>query len=425
MIDSRHSPLRSVPAMATARQLSLLLVVLLAACATGIAPGALSPIGARVTNETLEADQHTLDAWSRRVAALSTTSGSAPERAYLAARATAWLGLARDAYAADPRDGAADRALLETRRIVAALESNQSLPIERTSSRPAGPRADLWSTLDSLRTNGAALSAPVAMADAEVALVRAAQLAAWRPTAGTPTLRAAANAQRECDIERQVARAEQLMNGVRGSMTRIAGSIPVGPRPAAATPNRDSAFTVELSGTPMGPAMDVAPVKMAAPVVAARPVGDALPPMRLLVHFAPRSSVITAESRVALDELIVGLRAHRSAELAVESFTPTRVGERPDRGLATRRTAAVRRYLSDARLDLSRVTITTARAGREMSGGDTRMMLTLIGVDGRMLTLAGRREDAATVDLPHDSQDAPLPAQIKTVVPDRSPNFPW
>jgi outer membrane protein OmpA-like peptidoglycan-associated protein len=374
----------------------LLSGLILAACAPAMKPGALSPVNARVTNEVLDADQHTLDAWARRVAALgATTTAATPERAYMAARAAAWLGFARDAYAADPRDSTADRALAQTRYLVRALETKTPLPAEGTASIPAGPSASLWGTLDSLRRSGAAVVAPAALAEAEGALVRAAYLASAPPATGTLLVRNAANAARDCDIQLQLTRAEQLVMGLRGNGTTIASGIVPLPVPAS------TAFSVQLAGEAATPAPSIT---VRGPTIAM--AADTLPPMELVVHFAAKSSALTTESRAALDDVIAGLRAHRAARISFEGYTGKRVGERFDRALAGRRAATVQRYLAAAQLDLARLTVAGRSSNAAPGARDARMMLSFIGADGRSLTLEGVHE-----------QEPKEPPQQKEVVP--------
>jgi outer membrane protein OmpA-like peptidoglycan-associated protein len=391
--------------MTTACRIPLFGALALAACAPSMKPGALSPVSARVTNAALEADQHTLDAWARRVASLGAAPAArVPERAYLAARAAAWIGFAREAYAADPRDSTADRALGETRRLVLALESTMPLPLERPAARPAGPRADLWAALDSLRRDGAAIVAPAALADAEVALVRAAYLSLAAPGTGSPLVRNAVNAERDCAIQLQLTRAEQLLLNLRGGNGRIASG------PVRGTQAAPSAFSVQLAGA-------------AAPAVAP----DTQPPIQLVVHFAPASSALTPESRAALDEVIAGLRAQRSARISFDGYTGRRAGEKFDRLLATRRAEAVRSYLSEADLDLAQLTMASGRPAAGSSARDARMLLSFIGADGRSLTLTGVYEAEPKAEAPKKRRRAPVArhkqkTEQTTVAADRSPN---
>jgi hypothetical protein len=202
-------------------------------------------------------------------------------------------------------------------------------------------------------------------------------------------------------------RAEQLLRDLRGGEARVAAAPALVPLPAPST-----AFVVRL-------ATEAAPVS-----VAVTPLADTLPPMQLVVHFAPRSSAITAESRVALDQVIAGLRAHRPARIAFEGYTGKRVGEKFDRALAQRRAAAVHRYLSDARLDVARLTRAGAGPVPGSNGSDGPMMLSLIGADGRSLMLTGVHDLEQTLAPPQEPLATVIPPHTKTVAPDRSPNLP-
>jgi outer membrane protein OmpA-like peptidoglycan-associated protein len=408
--------------MTTVRSIPLVAILALAACAPGVRPGMLSPLGARVTNEVLDADQHTFAAWSRRLAATNTAATPSPARVYAAARAAAWLGLARDAYAADPRDSTADHALAEAGRLVLALESNNVVAAEHSTAVATGPRADLWAALDSLRNSGAAIGAPAELAEVEVTLVRVAYLSAAQPATGTLPVRNASTNEQGCDLQSLLTRAEQLLMGLRGGSGRTASISSVVPLPTPAMPAAQ-AFTVRLAGEEV-PSKVPAPVHAprVQPVVAA--AADTLPPMQLVVHFARMSSAITAESRVALDEVIAGLRAHRAARIVFEGYTGKRVGERFNRALAARRTAAVQRYLADAKLDLPRLTQATRRAATSTDGGDMRMMLSFIGADGRMLTLRGVHDTEPQTSAGPESHDGLVFTQTKAAGTDRSSTFP-
>jgi len=407
--------------MTTVRSIPLVAMLALAACAPGVKPGMLSPLGARVTNEVLDADQHTFSAWSRRLAATGASTTSSPERVYTAARAAAWLGLARDAYAADPRDSTADHALAEAGRLVLALESNNTVSVAHSAATAAGPRADLWAALDSLRNSGAAVGAPAALAEVEVTLVRVAYLSAKPVTGSSALARNASTGEQGCDIQSLLTRAEQLLMGLRGSSGRTASISSAVPLPTRAMPLAPE-FTVQLAGE----AIEAKPPAVVrAPRVQPLALSpDTAPPMQLVVHFARMSSAITAESRVALDEVIAGLRAHRAARIVFEGYTGKRIGERFNRELAARRTAAVQRYLADAKLDLARLTRASRRVATSTDGGDMRMMLSFIGADGRTLTLSGVHDTEPRTSAAQQPNDGLVFLQAKAGGANRSSTFP-
>ena len=363
--------------------LPLALVALVGACAPLRKPGALSPIGARVTNEAIADDARILETWSHRVELLQ-RSGDAPsaDRAYAVARAGAWLAYARDAYTADPRDGAADAALAETRRLVTALEQGTVPPLGAAPSASlAAVRPDLWATLEQARGGSARTTAPVALADAEVALVRAARLV--NDAANDPAVAGALrDVARACELQSQLATAERLLTGLQQ-----AAPLPV----VAALP------VIALQGEP---APAPAPVRLAPPVETRRGI-------ERVVHFAVGSSTLSMQSRVTLGEVIAMLRSHPKANLVIAGFTDPRGDEQRNRDLAARRAEAVRSFLDAATLDLGRVTMegigtersAAAHASFDAFAHDRRVTLAFTGADGQPLTVA----EYQALDVNHES----------------------
>ncbi|MDB4881230.1 MAG: cell envelope biosis protein OmpA [Gemmatimonadetes bacterium] len=390
----------------------LALLALAGGCATGRAPGALSPIGARVTNEVLSDDALTFDAWAGRVAAVQRSRGAgaadadADRHAYAVARAGAWLAYARESYQWDPRDATADRALDETRRIVLALEGDSvpelgALPL----ASDARARPDLWTALDRARAASVTRDAPVALAGAEVALVRASRIAGG---SDAMRVRPLSDFERACELLQQVATAERLIAGMHAPA-----------QPVAAVPSM--APVVELAGRPLPgeplpgqplPALSLPALSLPAPsLVAVVPVAPpgmvvpvapwtSVPPARRavqrVVHFALSSSELAMPSRTTLGEVIAMLRSHPGASVVIEGFTDRRGTERQNRELALRRAFAVRRYLEKTSVDLGRVSVaapaTEPSARRSASkreyARDRRVTLTFTGPDGEPLTLA-------------------------------------
>ena len=377
---------------------ALALLAFASGCAGSRAPGALSPIGARVTNEVLAEDALTFDAWSQRVAAVQqssqpATGGRAERRAYAAARAGAWLGYARESYAWDPRDATTDRALDETRRIVVALEGD-TLPELGMLPMAADKRArpDLWLALDRARTGAAMRTAPAALADAEVALVRASRLSS-DAAADAMRARPLSDFERACELLQQVATAERLIAtmGTREpeQVVTLAGmrSAEPAPMPLVVPVLREM------------PALAPTAATATAAATKTLPADDGRRPLQRVVHFAVNSSMLALSSRVTLGEVIAILRSHPRVSLVIEGYTDARGNEVTNRGLAVRRAEAVRRFLDRAQLDLGRVTLagigtdSTARANvsAERRARDRRVTLAFTGPDGRPLTVAAYR----------------------------------
>jgi outer membrane protein OmpA-like peptidoglycan-associated protein len=370
---------------------SSLLVLL--ACAGACAPvrqrGALSPINARVTNEVIAEDTQTLESWGRRVSTLQQPDGApgSGPRAYVIARAAAWLAYAREAYAWDPRDGAADIALGETRRLVVALEGDTLPDVSVTPAlTDARARPDLWAVLEQARGGVARERAPAAVADAEVALVRASRLVSGVPMGEMPS-HPMTELERACEIQAQVAIAERLLDGFRTGPVALPAPVVV----------------VALQGAPTAAPM---PVRVAAPAPP-KPVRRGV---ERVVHFAVNSSALALQSRVTLGEVISMLRSHPKANLVIRGFTDPRGDEGLNRDLAARRAEAVRRYLDAATLDLGRVTMegigtdsaAVGHATVDMFAHDRRVTLSFTGPDGAALTVAGL--EALDVDHERDLQ---------------------
>jgi outer membrane protein OmpA-like peptidoglycan-associated protein len=296
----------------------------------------------------------------------------------VAARAAAWLDYARDAYAWDPRDGAADTALAETRRLVLALESG-STPEPRALVPATDPRArpDLWATLDRARGGAAVSAAPASLAVAEVALVRAARLVRVSPEG--PGVRIMTDTERDCQLQQQVATAERLLNGL--SDVPPATVVAVAP-----IPSPDHAVMLQGASVPATAVRRIAPPA----------AGTLKHGVERRVHFAVGSSELALASRVTLGEVIAMLRTHPGVNLVIEGYTDSRGRAQGNRELAVRRADAVRQFLDEAQVDLGRVTIAgigadsaaAPHASAEAFARDRRVTLAFTDADGTPLTAA-------------------------------------
>ena len=378
-------PLTTSTDRPTMRHLRLLfpaVLLALGACAPMRHPGALSPIGGRVTNEVIASDAMTLESWLRRANALRESPATAPggARAYAAARAAAWATWARDAYNMDPRDDAADQALAEARRLVVALERD-SVPLDAELPRTGGERTreDLWTVLDDARHGTAVTTAPVALADAELALVRANHLSTVFVADGE-RVQGMAAVQRACEADVQTRRAIQLL--------------------AALRPADPALLVVALQAQPVLPAPLLAPAMPR--VLAPAPVHA----VKAVVHFAVGSSELAPESRITLGEVIAMLRTHPGVNLVLEGFTDPRGDSDRNRALAIRRGEAVRHFLEAANLELGRVSVagigTEAAAARHATAAlfarDRRVTLAFTDSTGAPLTVEAFRSH----DVDHD-----------------------
>lgn len=183
------APVRPVAihtAMRTTLSLSLLVSALsLAGCAafsskdespTAVAKSTgLVPQAARITDERILGDRKTLETVQQRLRALN--EAGIPQNNYSLAKAQCWLDTAKTQYHENDRTGYVEESLLESVKIVQALESNKSAkagyetPLVAKSSKL---RDDLWAKLSGLKGDANTLKCNArTVACAEVRLVRA------------------------------------------------------------------------------------------------------------------------------------------------------------------------------------------------------------------------------------------------------------
>lgn len=173
-------------AMRTTLSLSILVSALsLAGCAgfssknEAPAPAAqntgLVPQAARVTDERILGDRKTLEAVQQRLRALN--EAGIPQNNYPLAKAQCWLDTAKTQYHENDRTGYVEESLLESVKIVQALEANKAAkagydtPLVAKSSKL---RDDLWAKLGAYKGNATTLQCNArTVACAEVRLVRA------------------------------------------------------------------------------------------------------------------------------------------------------------------------------------------------------------------------------------------------------------
>lgn len=145
----------------------------------GPAPAAqstgLSPQVGRITDERILGDRKTLEAVQQRLRALS--EAGVPQNNYPLAKAQCWLDTAKTQYHENDRTGYVEESLLESVKIVRALEADKNAqagfdtPLVARSTRL---RDDLWAQLSGFKGNARTLQCNArTVACAEVRLVRA------------------------------------------------------------------------------------------------------------------------------------------------------------------------------------------------------------------------------------------------------------
>jgi len=135
----------------------------------------LVPQAARVTDERILGDRKTLEAVQQRLRALN--EAGVPQNNYSLAKAQCWLDTAKTQYHENDRTGYVEESLLESVKIVQALEANKAAkagyetPLVAKSSKL---RDDLWTKLSGFKGNASTLECNArTVACAEVRLVRA------------------------------------------------------------------------------------------------------------------------------------------------------------------------------------------------------------------------------------------------------------
>jgi len=157
----------------------LLSVLILTGCAGFSEPaaqdGGLTPQASRITDERILGDRKTMEVVQQRLRALN--EAGVPQGNYALAKAQCWLDTAKTQYHENDRTGYVQASLLESVKIVQALEADKNAkvgldtPLVANSTRL---RDDLWAKLSGYKSNAATLSCNArTVACAEVRLVRA------------------------------------------------------------------------------------------------------------------------------------------------------------------------------------------------------------------------------------------------------------
>lgn len=164
----------------------------------------------RLTDERILSDRQAIQRLQDRLERLNTTR-QVPIRSYPYAKAQCWLDTAKSQYHENDRTGYVEEALIESARIMSALESGQSDVGRETPliARAAPLRADLWAQFDRLKQDPGFSCAAQTVACGEIRLVRGSHAntqTGWR--AANPFIAmaedAAAKARREaasCDTQ--------------------------------------------------------------------------------------------------------------------------------------------------------------------------------------------------------------------------------
>ena len=151
-------------------------IALLCGAAAALAQESAAANGqaARITDTQILSDRKTLQALQDRLTQVN--NQGVPVRNYSFAKAQCWLDTAKTQFHENDRTGYIEQAMVQSSRIIEALEADKRTDAGRETPLIAGSdrlREDLWSQFDALKTGPGAECAAQTVACAEVRLVRA------------------------------------------------------------------------------------------------------------------------------------------------------------------------------------------------------------------------------------------------------------
>ncbi|MCC6769991.1 MAG: OmpA family protein [Gemmatimonadaceae bacterium] len=301
-------------------------MLLLTGCAsvTMQPAGRLTPVRDRVTDEAIARDLAIFDSYDLRLSRVA-PSPTGAER-YVAARATEYVRVARDAYERNDRTSfvedalawaAADIETLERGGAAAALASVVPIP---TAAQPVDPAA--WTRAEGLRRGAATLAKPEEVALAEGQLLRAGHAFLAGPA---------------CVDEVAMTAALRLLDVAE----KGGRSTPVIP------PDR----------IPQPPVVPVTPPDSGRGGTPGCTTPDVLAGVPSIVHFALDKSFLAPATRTVLDALAEKLAQETGLRIVLAGHTDERASEPYNQALSERRVEAVRQYLRSKGLADSRLTV--------------------------------------------------------------------
>jgi outer membrane protein OmpA-like peptidoglycan-associated protein len=337
-----------------------MIVTLLSGCATAGTPaaGRLTPVRDRVTDEAIARDLALFDSYERRLGAAAPNATGAAR--YVAARASEYVRVARDAYERNDRTSfvedalawaAADIETLERNGADAALTSVVPIPV---AAQPVD--AALWARAEALRRSAGTLASPEDVARAEGQLLRAGHTFLAGPACVVEPATVAAT--------RFLAEAEKGKADPR-----------VGPPP---------------SEVPIAPREEPRPTDPAATPTPACSTPDVLAGVPSIVHFALDRHALAPATRTVLDALVARLVEYPGIRVRLAGHTDVRASDAYNQALSERRVHAVRDYLRSKGVAADRIAVEAFGErdvlvpgdGRQDHARNRRVALTYIRCDG-------------------------------------------
>ncbi|MEP7380812.1 MAG: hypothetical protein ABI910_03955, partial [Gemmatimonadota bacterium] len=280
-------------------------MLFLTGCAsvTMVPAGRLTPVKDRVTDEAIARDLAIFDTYDRRLS-IAAPSPSGAQR-YVAARASEYVRVAREAYERNDRTHFVDDALAWAASDIETLEQGNAeralasvVPIP-TGAQPLDPA--LWARAEGLRRGAATLAEPEDVARAEGQLLRAGHIFLAGPA---------------CVDERPLAAASRFLDDAEKG-----GKLPppVVPPPA----DRPTPVTPVTPVTPANPA-DSSRTNTPTDTRPGCSSPDVLAGVPSIVHFALDKSMLSPETKSVLDALVAKMAQNPGIRVKLAGHTDVR-----------------------------------------------------------------------------------------------------
>lgn len=345
---------------------AMLLVVTGCASVTMVPANQLTPVKNRVTDEAIARDLAIFDALDRRISTAAPSPTGAQR--YVAARASEYVRVAREAYERNDRTHFVDDVLQWAAADIETLEQGNSesvlasvVPIP-TGATPLDPA--LWARAEGLRKGAATLNAPEDVAKAEGQLLRAGHFFLAGPA---------------CVDEPPLVAANRLLGDAEKGGKMAPPVVP----PAQAEP------------TPVTPVTPVTPAdsnKGNTPTDAkpACSSPDVLAGVPSIVHFALDKSFLSPETKIVLDALVAKMKETPGIRVKLSGHTDIRASDEYNQALSERRVEAVRQYIRSKGLPEAQLVATGFGEKRVLVNGtkamdharNRRVAITYIRCDG-------------------------------------------
>ena len=304
-----------------------------------------TPEQARTTDGAIRSDLDWIEDLQGRIKALN--DAGIPVEDYQLARAQCWLSFGLEEYHENDRTGVIEAALIESQRIVAALESKATPPATNSPiATSVTLRPDLWAKLDGLKASPGLACATAQTACLEVVLNHAGHEyneTGWRHARGT--IAEAERLAAEGESRSAACRVDSDGDGVYDDADRCPGTPRGTPVDATGCPLPPPDGDDDRDGVPNS--KDRCP-KTPPPARVDAEGCEFKDELRLPgVVFTSDSAQLLPESFAVLDGAVATLARYPQLRIEVAGHTDSRGADAYNRSLSQRRADAVRAYLAE------------------------------------------------------------------------------